>query len=94
MADLSQILKAGTLLITESGEYSDRDWSGPVRLLRDFSKQNLADDYRKEWVKDPNDYYDQPNPDGFMPWLVKSGRAEHVDNVHVWHVGSYSEFEP
>jgi hypothetical protein len=94
MNDLSQVLKAGTLLIIESGEYSNLDWSGPVRLLRDCIKQELADDYRREWVKGEDDWRDKPDPDGFLPWLIKTGRAEAVDDVHCWHVGSYGNFEP
>lgn len=94
--DLSQVLKKGTLLIIETGEYSDRDYHGPVKLLRTFTKQELADSYRTEWKKEDykDSYRDEPNPDDFLPWLVKSKRAEHVDNAHSWHVGSYSEFEP
>ena len=94
MDDLSQTLKKGTLLIVETGEYSDRGWAGPVRLLKTFTKAQLADDYRSEWKKPKDGWHDQPDPDGFLPWLIESGRAEDVDNVHSWHVGSYSEFEP
>jgi hypothetical protein len=91
MNDLSQVLKAGTLLIVESGEYSDSRWAGPVRILKDAVKADLAEAYRREW-KPENDWEDRPSPDGFLPWLVKTGRAEEVDNVHAWHVGSYSDF--
>lgn len=99
MNDLSQTLKAGTLLIIETGEYSDRGWGGPVKLLRNFTKQELADDYRKEWRKEDfseNGYSwnDEANPNDFLPWLIKTKRAEHVDDVHSWHIGSYSSFEP
>lgn len=93
--DLSQVLKKGTLLIIENGEYSDRNWGGPVKLLHSFTKQELADAYRAEWKKEdyPDGYRDELGPEDFLPWLIKSKRAVHVD-VHAWHVGSYSEFTP
>lgn len=96
MNDLSQTLAAGTLLIIETGEYSDSRWDGPVRLLKASTKQELADAYRAEWKKEdfPNGWHDEACPEDFLPWLVKSGRAEAVEGVHSWHVGSYSEFTP
>lgn len=94
MQDLSQVLKKGTLLVIETGEYSDRNWFGPVRLLKDTTKAKLVEAYKKEWVKEPDSWRDAPDPDGFLPWLVKSKRAEDVANVHSWHVGSYGEFDP
>jgi hypothetical protein len=93
MNDLSQILKKGTLLIVETGEYSDRSWGGPVRLLKNATKADLANAYKREW-KPENKWEDEPNPGDFLPWLVRSGRAEEVDDVHSWHIGSYGRFKP
>lgn len=94
--DLSQTLKAGSLLIIETGEYSDRSWSDPVRLLKDVVKADIADGYRAAWpsLKEKYDDDDRPDPSGFLLWLVKSGYAEDVANVHSWHIGSYGDFEP
>lgn len=94
--DLSQTLKAGTLLIIETGEWSDGDWSGPVKLLRDFTKQELVDGFLREWVVPDGAHPDdtKPTEEDFLPWLIKTGRAEHVDNVQSWHVGSYGDFKP
>lgn len=94
MNDLSQKLEKGTLLIIETGEYSDRSWSGPVRMLVSATKQELADAYRGEWVKEPDGWRDEVNPEDFLPWLIKTSRAEHVENITNWHVGSYGYFEP
>lgn len=95
MNDLSQKLEKGNLLIVETGEYSDRGWGGPVRMLVSATKQELADAYRAEWNKKdyPDNWHGEIGPDDFLPWLIKSKRAEHVD-VHAWHVGSYSDFHP
>lgn len=92
MNDLSQRLENGTLLVIETGEYSDR--STFARLIVSSTKQELADAYRAEWVKEPDGWRDAPDPDGFLSWLIKTNKAEAVDNVHTWHVGSYGQFEP
>lgn len=93
MHDLSQVLKAGTLLIVETGEYSDSSWQGPVRMLKDATKGELADGYRSTWK--PEDEWDKgPDPYDFLGWLIKEGWAEDINDVHSWHVGSYGRFEP
>ncbi|WP_156410377.1 hypothetical protein [Bosea sp. Root381] len=95
MTDLDQIIAAGTLLIIETGEYSDQRWSGPVRVLRDVKRSYLAEHYRFSWKPQAErPWVDGPDPDGFLPWLVSAGHAEDVENVQAWHVGNYSEFEP
>ena len=102
MNDLSQTLEVGTVLIIEVGEYSDRRWSGPVRVIKPFIKADAADKFvkqherrRRYWKPEyEGDEYDKPDPDAFLPWLVKTGYVEHVDNVTSWHVGSYGDFDP
>lgn len=86
MNDLSQILSAGTLLIIETGENSDFSWAGPVRIIKDVTKAELVEQFRSDQKGDPR-------PDDFLPWLVKTGWAEDVDNVTSWHIG-YGKFEP
>ena len=87
--DLTQALTKGTLLIIEHGEYSDKSWQGPVRLLADYTKSDLSDQFLREW-----EHEDWPCANEFLPWLVRTGKAESVDNIHRWHVGSYSNFQP
>lgn len=88
-------LKKGTLLLIETGEYSDKSWGGPVRLLKSTSRTKLADAFKKQHVQqDPDDPFDRPDPRDFLPWLIKSGFAEAIDNFESWHVGSYGSFEP
>lgn len=92
MNDLRQVLKKGALLIIETGEYSDRSWNGPVRMLKDFAKVDLTEDFKREW-KPQNKWEHKPSPDDFLPWLIRTGRAEDVEGVEAWHVGSYGQFE-
>ena len=95
MTDLDQVIAAGTLLIIETGEYSDRGWGGPVRILRDVKRSHLAEQYRASWKPDAKRPWDRgPSPDGFLPWLISAGHAEDVENIQSWHVGTYDEFEP
>lgn len=95
MTDLDQVLEAGTLLIIEQGEYSDRGWSGPVRILKTATKRQLADEFVAQWTPPATDpERENPEPGEFLPWLVKSGYVEDVEKVHSWHVGSYWRFEP
>ena len=94
MNDLSQTLEKGTLLVLETGEYSDRSTMDPVRLLVTATKQELADAYRAQWKKGADDWNDEPDASGFIAWLTATKKVEAVDNVHTWHVGSYGRFEP
>ena len=93
MDDLDQVLKKGTLLIIETGEYSDYRFGGPVRMLKDITKFELVDAYKREW-KPEFKWEAAPGPDGFLPWLISAGWAESVSDVHSWHIGCYVEFLP
>lgn len=88
-------LDEGTILIIETGEYSDHSWHGPVRILKTVTRRELSEKFQSDWIPDPLDEFQTtPEPYDFLPWLVKNGFAEHVDNVQTWHVGSYGRFEP
>jgi len=86
--------KKGDLLILETGEYSDRQWYGPLKFLCGTSKSKLVEEFRKQWKKDPSGYRDKPNSDDFLPWLIKAKKVKEIENVQTWHVGSYGEFDP
>jgi hypothetical protein len=90
--DLSQVLEKGTLLIIETGCYSDFGYCDPVMLLGNYYKAQLAEEFVRDFK--PRYTGDTPSPGDFVPWLVSSGKAEHVDNVTAWHVGEYGRFEP
>lgn len=92
MEDLDQTLTAGSLLMIETGEYSDYSFYGPVRVLRDVTKRELAE--KSKVVEPTEDWRDAAEPSDFLPWLVREGYVEAVDNVVSWHVGSYGEFMP
>ena len=80
--------KAGELLILETGEYSDKSWSGPFKVLKDFDIREAAAQYKSEFKPDENSYSDEPSPYEFRDWLSKTGLIEDVDCRSV-HIGSY-----
>lgn len=89
-------IAAGHLLIIETGEYSDRSWHGPFRVLKDFDQAEVSETFRQEWSPDEcswRDREDGPSEHDIMPWLARNGYIDDVDNVRVWHVGSYG-FSP
>lgn len=93
MNDLTQIIKAGTFLMICHGAYSDREVNDPVRVLRDFVKAEVAEEFKKQWTPE-TEWDDHPKPEEFLPWLVKAGYVAAVDCVTRWRVGAYGEFEP
>lgn len=89
------IIPVGTLLIFETGEYSDKSWVGPFRVLRDIDKYAVAEGYKTIWQPDPErSWEDEPSHDGFVPYLVRGGFIEDVPASTSWHIGSYGSFEP
>jgi hypothetical protein len=92
MTDLEQVLKTGDFLVIEEGEYSDKSWSGPLRILKDFKKKDVCDQFIAQWTP-KNSWHKVPMGCDFLPWLVASGYVAEVDNCTSWHVGDY-EFKP
>lgn len=86
-------IKAGTILVLETGEYSDYTFHGPLRVLRDFDQAEVVGLHREQWTP-PNEWEHEPDTDSLMGWLVTSGYVEAIDNVVSWHIGSYGRVEP
>jgi hypothetical protein len=85
-------VKTGELLILETGEYSDKQWHGPYRVLKDFTIGEARDAYVDQWKPEPDGWREQPDPDGFSGWLVAQQFIEHVDAKWVY-IGSYGRLE-
>lgn len=92
---LATVLKAGSLLVIETGFYSDRNWHGPIKMLVTKTKQELADEFCSEWEPGPDEKYLKINPDAddFLPWLIRKRYAEDFP-CGSWHVGKYGVFDP
>ncbi|KAA0117834.1 hypothetical protein CIW48_26885 [Methylobacterium sp. P1-11] len=91
MAD--EIIKAGTAIIFDHGEYSDSSYTGPFRVERDIDKYPLAEAYREQWKPSEDGWQEEPDYDGFIIWLHKEGYISDLQATS-WHIGSYGRFEP
>lgn len=100
--NLKHSFKVGDILTIATGEYSDFTYIGPLKVIKDFTTQEVFDLYTGE---EPiyetrtdfrgNEYQRQlnePSPYNFDGWLVKNGYVESMESIE-WHVGSYGRFE-
>lgn len=93
--------KIGSLLMIEHGDYSDRQTEGPFRFLKTITKREMVDVYNVAWrrdatLRDGETGDEEPIVGSFIPFLIKAGIVEMVDDVTSWHVGSskYSRLDP
>lgn len=87
------IFLVGSVLMLETGCYSDHITHGPFKVLKDIdqvevSKLFIADqekeeDFDPEWI----DKY------AMISWLSNNGYISDMENVGSWYLGSYN-FEP
>jgi hypothetical protein len=87
------IIKAGTLLTLEHGEYSDRGWDGPFTVKRDFDQAEVSTIFREQWKPKPNSYVNSPSEYDFIAWLTTAGYVEDAPKTFSWYIGSYG-FDP
>lgn len=94
MGSKSRILRKGTLLIIEEGAHDEFTRSDPVRMLGDYSKDDLVEQFKCEWKPRPIGIpATEPEARDFLPWLISSGKAEPV-SVESWDIGDYRKFDP
>jgi len=87
----AMIIKAGTILTTESGEYSDFGYDGPFVVLKDLDQKTVTVDYIKQHK--PKHPTDMPDKWGFLNYLsVNKYISEDLPKC-AWYLGGY-EFEP
>lgn len=77
--DLDQVLKKGSLLILEHGAYSDFGYTGPLRLLGDYTKRELVDGFVAQCEVGASTF-------DFIGWLVSSGKVEDAP-AETWFIG-------
>jgi hypothetical protein len=97
MSDLDKVMKAGDLLVLETGDYDGRDVHEPLRLKGNASRRQLANAYLGHWRRPevalgrPEKY---PPARGFRAWLIAAGWAEEVLFTHTWAIGDGESFHP
>jgi hypothetical protein len=89
---MSDILQFGSMITIATGEYSDHHVAGPFVVERPFDMHEVAEEYKKQWTKGPNDYHDGPDPDGFLAYLNREGYIADLP-CRYFHIGSYGELE-
>lgn len=75
--DLDQILTKGTVLLLETGEYSDYSVENPLVILMDFSKRKVAEEYRIYCALGG----EEPDPGYFGAWLITQGYVEDLSRA-------------
>jgi hypothetical protein len=84
------LFKAGELLLLESGEYSDKSWAGPFRVLKDFDIREAAGEVKAAYKPDYDG--DEPGTTNLREWLFTNGFLEDVECRSI-HIGSYGRIE-
>lgn len=85
------LVKKDTLLVLETGEYSDYTFHGPFRVIKDYDEAEVIEGYKKGFIPE-YEGDDSPDPHGFGGWMIAQGYLELLEHLS-WHVGSYGTFE-
>ena len=88
MTDL--IYPAGTAIAFETGEYSDFGYIGHVVTIKELRLRDKMEEFKETFA--PKDEWDNPDPRGFLGWLVATGMVFPAD-VQTVHIGSYGRLE-
>jgi hypothetical protein len=84
----SRLLKAGSVLVLETGDYSDYSIHGPFRVLKDFDQleamQTFITAFWQSSVRDPDD---RPDADAFIGWLNREQFIADIEDATRWHIG-------
>lgn len=81
--------KAGELAVITSGAYSDYCLLAFGRVLRDFSPDDLRDQWIAEYPEQKDDYHF--NSGAFLKWLIVDLKLIEEMPLPEWHLGSYSK---
>jgi len=87
----NETIEVGHMLMIEFGAYTDVQWQGPVRVLRQISKRAVSERFLAECIPYPG--VKKASPSQFLPWLIEQGYVEPVENVSAWQVGYYDAFD-
>jgi hypothetical protein len=92
--DLGTVLVKGSLLMLLTGEYSDKQYDGPFKVLRTMSKLDMARAFLTYHAMQGSDDHsgDPPSASEFTAFLVRANIVELLI-ADYWHVGDY-EFSP
>lgn len=86
------IIKEGTTLILEHGEYSDYCFDGPFVVLRTFDQAAVSEAFKAQWQPKYGEDWEEPQEEEFIGYLTAQRYIEPME-AHRWHIGSY-RFNP
>lgn len=84
-------MKAGDYLMLSTGEYSDYSFSGPYKILKDFTFGEIVEEIKENFK--PSYEGDEIDNYSVAPYLIKRGYIEDVENCTEVHCGSYGRLE-
>lgn len=86
-------MKTGELLVLSTEQYSDYDFTGPYRVLKDFEWPDVVAEVNASFVPAPKKYLKQKaGPDDVTAYLEKNGFIEKVP-CSKFHLGSYGDID-
>lgn len=86
----TMIYPAGTAIAFETGEYSDFGYIGHVVTLKELNLPDRMQEFKDGFTS--KDEWDEPDPSGFVGWLIAQGHCFPAD-VQTVHIGSYGRLE-
>jgi hypothetical protein len=78
------IIKTGTVLTLENGEYSDFCYEGPFTVLKDFDQRAACEEFVKPYDKDKLRWMGGAE---FIAWLAREGYIEDTPQNVRWFLG-------
>jgi hypothetical protein len=86
----THIYPAGTILMLETGSYSDFGYEGGFVTLAELNLHEAIEVFKDEHK--PTDKWDRPEPSNFCAWLVSTQRCAPL-NYQTAHIGEYGSLE-
>lgn len=86
------LIKQGTTLILEHGEYSDYSFDGPFTVLKGFDQAAVSEEFKAQWKPQYGEDWEEPQEGEFIGWMIAQRYIEAME-CHRWHIGSY-RFSP
>lgn len=84
------IYEPGTILLLESGEYSDFGYVAQLVTLCHLDLRAAIAEYEAGY--DSKNEWDTPDPDGFSSWLCSTQKCAQLE-CQTAHIGSYGRLE-
>ena len=87
---MDHIYKVGTILLLETGEYSDYGYCGQLVTLCDLDLREAMDEYKGQYKAKGE--WDGPDQSGFVGWLCSTQKCAALE-CQTAHIGSYGALD-